>query len=111
MAAKLADVFPPGTDVWLSMSAHMLDHIAFLSIGPRTVRAFVRSNPLMHPDMVENAPSPSELFVAAFIFTSVDGSHASSFIFTFLYGTVIVLEELDIFFTLFNIRFLLFMDA
>ena len=110
MIAELADILPSRVDIRLCVSAHVLDHVAFLGIGPRAVWTLVGSDALMHPNMIQDAPGPSELLVTVVVLAGIHGSDTSTLISALLYRALIVLKELDIFFAFLDVRFLFLRD-
>lgn len=75
---------------------HVLDHVAFLGIGSTTDFALVGLHAFVHSDVVEDAPGPGELFVAAVVFAQVHSCDTSFGVLTFFDSNLVFLEALDV---------------
>eukprot|EP00344_Euplotes_crassus_P004258 CAMPEP_0196997656 /NCGR_PEP_ID=MMETSP1380-20130617/3206_1 /TAXON_ID=5936 /ORGANISM="Euplotes crassus, Strain CT5" /LENGTH=159 /DNA_ID=CAMNT_0042413947 /DNA_START=203 /DNA_END=682 /DNA_ORIENTATION=+ len=82
---------------WLVVPLEMLHQVTFLSVGFTTNLALVRLDTFVHPDVVEDAPGPGELFGTTAISTDVDGGDASFVVVPLLDIALEIFETVDVF--------------
>lgn len=97
LSAEVALEVPSLWRRWLVVPLEMLHQVAFLSVGFTTNLALVRLDTFVHPDVIEDAPGPGELFGTTAISTDVDGGDASFFVVPLLDVALEIFETIDVF--------------